>query len=294
MNGFNVVGTTSMVMVRRANAEPFIKWAGGKRQLLNELIHSLPFRFENYFEPFLGGGALFFKLCQLGKIKKAYLNDCNADLITAYRTIKEAPSELIEELQSGKYANDKTTFLSVRSWAPTDPIEKTARFIYLNKTAFNGLYRVNASGKFNVPFGKYEKPKICDAKGLLAVHQALQTDELSSMDFEAAVRKARKNDFVYFDPPYHPLSKTANFTGYTAADFIEKDQERLARCFKDLDKRGCLIMLSNSSTPVVKELYAEYNTRAVKANRMINCKADRRGKIQELLVTNYPMPSLFV
>lgn len=269
--------------------KPFLKWAGGKKQLLNKLLVLAPKEFDNYFEPFLGGGALFFKLAYLGKIKKAFLNDCNAELVSAYNVVKESPSELIRELGSGRYPHDQETFYKIRAEEYQNDIQRTARFIYLNKTAFNGLYRVNSKGKFNVPFGKHKNPTILDEENILAVHDALQKDEITCMDFEHAVERARKNDFVYFDPPYQPLSRTASFTGYTAQDFTEKDQQRLFNCFKKLDRAGCLVMLSNSYTPLIKDLYGEYNVQTVMASRAINCKADRRGKIKEVVIVNYPL-----
>jgi len=268
-------------------AKPFVKWAGGKKQLLSQLLAFTPLKFENYFEPFIGGGALFFKLHYLGRIKKSYLNDLNENLVTAYKTIKEKPQELIKELSSGKYKNEKETFYKIREEESKDQIKATARFIFLNKTAFNGLYRENSNGKFNVPFGKYTNPKILDKENILAVSKALQTDETTCLDFEKAVAQAKKGDFVYFDPPYQPISKTSSFTGYTKQDFVEKDQQRLFNCFKTLDKKGCLVMLSNSYSPLVKDLYAEFNQKIVMASRAISCKGEGRGKIKELIVTNY-------
>ena len=268
-------------------AKPFVKWAGGKKQLLSQLLAFTPLKFQNYFEPFIGGGALFFKLHYLGRIKKSYLNDLNENLVTAYKTIKEKPQELIKELSSGKYKNEKETFYKIREEESKDQIKATARFIFLNKTAFNGLYRENSNGKFNVPFGKYTNPKILDKENILAVSKALQTDETTCLDFEKAVAQAKKGDFVYFDPPYQPISKTSSFTGYTKQDFVEKDQQRLFNCFKTLDKKGCLVMLSNSYSPLVKDLYAEFNQKIVMASRAISCKGEGRGKIKELIVTNY-------
>ena len=268
-------------------ARPFVKWAGGKTQLLNNLTELAPSEFNNYYEPFLGGGAFFFKLHSLGKIKKSFLNDINQELVNAYKTIKEKPQELINELSSGKYANEEKTFYKIREENPKSNIERAARFIYLNKTAFNGLYRVNAQGKFNVPFGKYSNPKIPDAENILASSTALQTDEITCLDFEDAVEKAGKNDFVYFDPPYQPISKTSKFTNYTAKGFGEGDQARLFRIFKRLAKKGCFVMLSNSYSEIIKELYGEFNATIVLASRAINCKAEGRGKIKELLITNY-------
>ena len=268
--------------------KPFFKWAGGKRQLLKELLATAPPEFNNYYEPFLGGGALFFKLSYQNKINKCYLNDSNSVLINAYRVVKENPDKLIKELTSGAYPNTKENFLKIREAEPTDPIKATARFLYLNRTAFNGLYRVNSKGKFNVPFGKYDNPNICDQENIKAVSEALQKDELTNFDFQEAVNSTKKKDFIYFDPPYAPLNKTSNFTSYTKEDFTEKDQERLAELFKALDKKGCLVMLSNSDAPLIRKLYDGFSIKEVKATRMINCKAKGRGKITELIITNYP------
>ena len=272
--------------------KPFFKWAGGKRQLLNHLLHYSPSKFNNYFEPFLGGGALFFKLSQQNKIKKCYLNDFNKIIVDSYQVVKDNPKELIKELKNGKYKNDKETFLQIRAEEPKNKIKATARFLYLNKTAFNGLYRVNSKDKFNVPFGKYANPTICDEKNILAVSKALQKDELTCGDFEQAVKKAKKGDFVYFDPPYAPLSKTSSFTKYTKDDFNESDQQRLAETFKQLDKKGCFVMLSNSYAPLILDLYKDFNINVVKATRMINCKAEGRGKIEEVIITNYQQVTL--
>ncbi len=273
-------------------ARPFLKWAGGKTQLLSTLLANAPAQFNDYYEPFLGGGAFFFRLASLGKIKNSHLNDINKDLITAYRAVKERPEELIEALSSKKYKNDEATYYKIRAQEPASDIDVAARLIYLNKTAFNGLYRVNSKGKFNVPYGKYANPKIPDVKNLLAVNVVLQTDELTSLDFEAAVEGAKKGDFIYFDPPYVPVSKTSSFTGYTKESFGAADQQRLFGCFKKLDKKGCLVMLSNSYMETTSEMYKEFNITSVRASRVINCNPEGRGKVNELIITNYQIPSL--
>ncbi len=254
--------------------------------MINELILYTPIKFNDYYEPFLGGGALFFKLSKRNKINKCHLNDGNKILIDAYKTIKEHPKELITELKSKEYKNTKKNFLEIRAEKPTSLVKATARFIYLNKTAFNGLYRVNSKGGFNVPFGKYPNPKILDEQNILAVSKALQKDELTSLDFSDAVKSAKKGDFVYFDPPYAPLNKSS-FTNYTKEDFTEKDQERLADKVRELDNKGCFVMLSNSYSQLMLDLYKDFTTNIVKASRMINCKAQGRGKISELIITNY-------
>ncbi|MBI5635587.1 DNA adenine methylase [Candidatus Micrarchaeota archaeon] len=276
-----------MIIRNTMKAKPFVKWAGGKTQLLDKLLLYAPVSFENYYEAFVGGGAFFLKLSSMNKIKKLVINDSNLELTAAYRAIKETPRALIEELGSGKYVNDEETFYKIRRLKPTNDIEAAARFIYLNRTAFNGLYRVNSAGEFNTPFGHYKNPTILDEQNLLAVHEALQKDEIYFVEFEQAVSNAAKNDFIYFDPPYQPISKTSSFTKYTQKDFNENDQRRLAECFKRLDKKGCFVMLSNSDSPLIRELYSQYNIHIVKASRRINANGFGRGEINEVIVTNY-------
>ncbi len=272
-------------------AEPFLKWAGGKGQLLNDFVRLFPAKFNNYIEPFVGGGAVFFHLYSNGMLegKKSVLIDSNKDLITAYKSIKDNNKlrEIIKALSNGKYLNNEENFYKVREHEPKSDAEKTARLIYLNKTCFNGLYRVNSKGKFNVPFGRYNNPLICDSENLRAVNNALTYTELVNGDFTVVLEYAEKGDFVYFDPPYQPVSKTASFTGYTKDAFNEKDQERLAEVYKELDKRGCKLMLSNSDVKLIRNLYKGYRIEVVKAKRMINCKAAKRGAVNELVILNY-------
>jgi DNA adenine methylase len=272
--------------------KPFVKWAGGKTKLIPYLMHFSPYKFNNYFEPFLGGGALFFKLASVKKFKKAYLNDSNPVLINAFKVIKKSPQKLIRELSSELYQNYSDIYYQIRAEEPEDEVKKAARFIYLNKTAFNGLYRVNSKGKFNVPYGRYKNPKILDKKNILAVSKALKKDEITCLDFELAIKKAKKYDFIYFDPPYQPISKTSNFTGYTANSFSKEDQERLRECFNRLDKKKCYVMLSNSYSPFIKDLYENYTHHIVMAGRVISCKGSGRGKIKELIITNYKTSTL--
>lgn len=267
-------------------AKPFVKWAGGKRQLLEELTRGLP-AFEDYHEPFIGGGALFFKLEAMGRIKNAHLSDSNEDLINAYSVIKNEVFELMSELALPIYANNEAAYYKIRASNPASKVQRAARFIYLNKTAFNGLYRVNSKGGFNVPFGRYTNPKILDSENLLIVHRALQTDALYCSDFSIVLKNAKRGDLVYFDPPYMPVSKTSNFTSYTKDSFTEKDQEKLMKTFKELDTRGCRLILSNSYNDFIADLYSEFAPETVHANRMINCKGDRRGKVKELIVRNW-------
>jgi len=249
-------------------AKPFVKWAGGKRQLLDELTKGLP-AFNNYHEPFLGGGAMFFRLEAENRLKHAFLSDYNEELVNAYRVIKTSVFELMAELALQKYANEEKAYYKIRAVVPETSVGRAARFVYLNKTAFNGLYRVNSKGGFNVPFGKYDNPKILDGQNLMLVHRALQKDDLYCGDFGIVLKNARKDDLVYFDPPYAPISKTANFTGYTKNSFVENDQERLFKTFKALDHKGCFVMLSNSYSDYTNDLYAEFEPETVLASRAI-------------------------
>lgn len=264
---------------------PIVKWAGGKRQLISELLAKVPNDFNVYHEFFFGGGALFFELYNRGRIKKAYLSDSNPRLINLYDIVKTQPLNLIDELKSGKYINDEKTFYKIREWKPIDKVEQAAQFIYLNKTAYNGLYRENSSGKFNVPFGKYKNPKILDKENLLAVSEALSVAELNCGDFSQILKCAKKDDFAYFDPPYVPLNETSKFTSYTAKQFSFEDQKRLKQVFDALDKKGVKVLLSNSNTEFVRNLFDASQINTVIANRMINCKAKGRGAIKELLIT---------
>lgn len=269
----------------RVAASPFVKWAGGKSQLLPQMARFFPDQadFARYFEPFLGGGAVFFHL----QPSKALLSDSNAELIEVYRVVRDNVEELIRAL--GVHRNDPDYFASVRSQQTEHltPVERASRFIYLNKTCYNGLYRVNSRGQFNVPFGRYKNPRICDSEALRAASMALAATTLEVADFAAALKEAGRSDFVYLDPPYHPLSTTSSFTGYTASGFGEREQRRLASVYREADERGALVMLSNSDTPLVRELYSGFRIVPVLANRAINCRGDRRGPITEVLVLNY-------
>src|SRR3989339_256778 len=273
--------------------KPFVKWVGGKRQLLKQFreLHLYPpagFNSEKntYFEPFVGGGAVFFDLSP----KKAVLSDLNYELITTYNVVKNDVNKLIKLLKTYKY--DKDFFLDIRS-QPTkklSDIEIAARFIYLNRTCFNGLYRVNSKGEFNVPFGSYNNPLICDEDNLLKISRALSKVSINSEDYKNVLNKAKKGDFIYFDPPYYPVNRTSNFTGYTKEGFFEKEQTELRDVFVKLHKIGCFVMLSNSDTVFINKIYsgfANIKISKVQAGRAINSQASKRGKITEVLVTNY-------
>ena len=262
---------------------PLLKWAGGKSQLLSTFDNLFPRSFNRYFEPFLGGGAVFFHLLP----ERATLSDLNHELINCYQVVRDDVDRLIELLR--RHKNDKAYYYKVRAWdsRKLEPLERAARLIFLNKTCFNGLYRVNSQGQFNVPFGRYKNPKLCDEPNLHAVSQALSSVELRCAPFEEVLRQAKKGDFVYLDPPYQPISPTSNFTGYTKDAFAFEDQKRLCKAAQVLNRRGCRFMLSNSDNEFIRELYQEFQIVTVQANRAINCRADRRGRISELLIMNY-------
>lgn len=268
---------------------PFLKWAGGKGQLLKQFEKFFPEKFNNYCEPFIGGGAVFFHLYNTGRItrnKKATLIDSNEELINCYLVIKKDVNKLIRVLKNKKYVNEHDTFYRIRAEEPKDKIRRAARTIYLNKTCYNGLYRVNSKGKFNAPFGRYKNPQILNEKNLRAVSKALKNVSIKQGSFEKCLNDAKKGDFVYFDPPYHPLSQTSNFTSYTKESFGKEKQTHLSEVFKKLDKKGCKVMLSNSNTKFIKDLYRGVDIETVKAKRAINCRATGRGIIYELLIKN--------
>lgn len=269
--------------------QPFLKWAGGKRQLLPILKTKVPKRYNRYYEPFVGAGALLFEI----QPKKAVINDINSELINCYNVIKEDLDDLIQDLSQHK--NEKEYYYRVRDldrsadYRNLSDIQKASRIIYLNKTCYNGLFRVNSQGQFNVPFGKYKNPKIVDEIVLKAINHYLTNNsvEIRNLDFEDALSDARTGDFVYIDPPYDPVSDTSSFTGYSVDGFGKEEQNRLKSVFDSLDERGCKVMLSNSATPFILDLYQDYHHITVEAKRNINSVADGRGKIDEILVTNY-------
>ena len=274
-------------------AKPFIKWAGGKTQLLPQLRAAAPQRIATYYEPFLGGGALFFALQREGRFERAVLTDLNDELINAFVQVRDVVEEVIaalraHEMDYGPGASRRADyFYTVRKNVQLGfPVERAARMIFLNKTCFNGLYRVNSRGEFNVPHGSYAKPTICDEDGLRAASQALQDVEIRTSDFEAAIRDAKPDDFVYFDPPYVPISDTSNFTAYTADLFGLDEQCRLADAAEGLASRGVSFMLSNSNHPDVQDLYQTrgMSTRDVVAGRAINSVGTARGSVAEYLI----------
>lgn len=269
--------------------KPFLKWAGGKRQLLSVINERIPGKFSTYYEPFVGAGAVLFDM----QPKKAIINDANKELINVYKVIKNDIDELILDLKN--HVNEENYYYDVRKLDRTDgyknmsDIKKASRILYLNKTCYNGLFRVNQQGQFNVPFGRYKNPNIVNEETLRAVHDYLNNNDIRilNVDFEEAIKYMRKEAFVYFDPPYHPISDTSSFTGYTTDGFDAEDQKRLKKLCDSLDDRGCRFLLSNSSADLILDLYSDYNLEYVDANRSINSKGDSRGEIEEVLVRNY-------
>jgi len=269
----------------------FLKWAGGKLQLIEQFENLFPHNFRNYYEPFVGSGAVFFYVKSKLKPNKVILSDTNEELINCFVVVRDKPSELIELLLKHRKKHSKEYYYAVRSIKSDrlDSVNRAARLIYLNKTCFNGLYRVNSKGQFNVPFGDYENPSIFDKNTVFQASRVLQGVHLQVMTFEKVLDFAGKDDFVYFDPPYIPLSKTSSFTRYSKSDFSMKEQKQLSEVFGILDSRGCFVMLSNSDHALTRELYRHYekNTVVVRAKRMINSVGSQRGAINELVVTNY-------
>ena len=269
---------------------PVLKWVGGKRQLLQTLTPMLPKKINNYCEPFLGGGAMLFYL----QPRKAFINDINANLILVYEIIRDDVENLIDALS--KYKNDAETFYAVRDldrdkikYAALSEVERAARIIYLNKTCFNGLYRVNNAGEFNTPFGSYKNPNIVNAPVLKAVSKYFNSVDITitSLDYSEVLTSITPKTFVYLDPPYDPVSDTANFTGYVKGGFSREDQIKLRDCCDDLNERKIKFMLSNSATDFIREIYANYNITTVKAKRAVNSVASKRGDVEEVVIRNY-------
>jgi DNA adenine methylase len=270
----------------KRGALPLLKWAGGKRALLTDLLRYVPAEFPRYFEPFAGGATLFFNLAP----QQALLADANPHLISLYETVRDQPQALMQALDRLQpHVLDAEFYYQLRA-CQTDtlePVQRAARLIYLNKTCYNGLYRENRRGQFNVPFGRYHRPPaLYNPDNLRAAAAVLAKATLLCSDFEQAVAGAEPGDFVYFDPPYVPLNATASFTRYTRASFGEPQQRRLAEVFRALAQRGCRVLLSNSDTPLVRALYSDFPCEVVRASRNINSRADGRAQIAELLICN--------
>ena len=277
-----------------SDPKPFVKWVGGKRQLMQELENNFPKQFGTYHEPFLGGGAVMFNLLANEPQLSCNVSDFNSDLILAYVTIRDKLGKLIESLEnhSKNYHKDSVEYYyQVRKQEPKQQIEKVSRLIFLNKTCFNGLYRVNKKGQFNVPLGRYTNPNIVNKENLTAVSKILQTEKIkiSCRDFEAVLDDAKKGDLVYFDPPYQPISSTANFTSYTHRDFTEDDLERLADLANQLSSKGCHVLLSNSNSKTVKNHFSgkHWSISKINANRAINSNPAKRTGHKEIIIKNY-------
>ena len=268
-------------------SKPLIKWVGGKRQLIEQIKKYMPQNFNNYVEPFVGGGALFFEL----KKNNSIINDFNAELTNLYEIVKSKPNELIKDLKKHKTTEDY--YYTIReldrkdSYKKLSKIKKASRFIYLNRMGYNGLYRVNSKGYNNVPFGKYINPMILDESNILSCSRILQTTTILTGDFEQVKPYIKKGDFVYLDPPYVPVSSTANFTSYTPQGFDFNMQIRLKFFCDYIHSIGAYFMLSNSYTDLILELYSDYTIKTVEASRALNCKSSGRGKVNEVLVFNY-------
>jgi DNA adenine methylase len=264
---------------------PVLKWAGGKSQLLPEILQRLPKQIETYYEPFVGGAAVFFALASEGRFRRAVLSDKNRDLVEVYEALKEEPEKVIEKLRRYRTQHSEESYYEVRAKVPRTRWGRAARIIYLNKTGFNGLYRVNKDGRFNVPFGRYAKPNIVDEPRLLAAAEVLAKVEIRVADFEETCKRARRGDAVYLDPPYLPVSTTAHFAEYHSEPFGLAEHERLARVFSNLAGRGIVAVLSNSNTEDTRRLFARHSVDIVSARRSINSDRTRRGPIGEILVT---------
>ncbi len=277
-------------MKKNMLVQPFLKWAGGKRQLLPEIRKFIPLEYTTYYEPFIGGGAVLLDL----QPNKAVINDINKELINLYQIIKDNVDALIEELK--KFKNEKDSFYEIREldrdkekYGELTSVQRASRIIYLNKTCYNGLFRVNRAGEFNTPFGNYKNPNIVNEITLKAVSTYFNKANLTFFctDFEEALKRAGKGSFVYLDPPYDPVSDTASFTGYDRGGFNKSEQTRLKVICDKLNERGAKFLLSNSSTEFINELYKGYKIETIQAKRSINSNPDKRGEIDEVLVRNY-------
>lgn len=277
--------------------KPFVKWAGGKRQILDKLNQYVPTKYNCYYEPFIGGGALFFDLSP----KKAVINDSNVELMNVYNVLRDQDKyskmckilNLYEALNNEKFYYEIRNMDKEKSFRRISDYKRAARTIYLNKTCFNGLYRVNKKGYFNVPYNKKEHVSTYEGQNLLTIHMLLNMNDIKILcvDFEEAVKEAKKGDFVYFDPPYD--SEVHTFNSYTEEGFGKEEQIRLSKVFKDLDKRGVMVMLSNHNTSLINSLYKEFNINVIEAKRCINSKGTKRGKVEEVIITNYEVDTSF-
>lgn len=279
------------IVMKNTLVTPIVKWVGGKRQLLPEILPLIPKKYSTYVEPFIGGGAVFFEL----QPKKAIINDYNTELINVYKTIQTQPEELITTLEVHNQHNSSEYFYSIReldrksSFNDLTEVQKAARVIYLNKTCYNGLYRVNSSGQFNSPYGKYKNPNIVNAPTIKAMSKFFNASEIKILngDYKQALKGLRKGAFVYFDPPYAPISLTSSFTGYTELGFGLEQQEELKKECDKLTQKGIKFLLSNSDCEFIRDLYKDYNIKTIPAKRFINSNVNKRGEINEVLIYNY-------
>lgn len=272
--------------------KPFVKWAGGKRQIIDKLMMYAPYEYDTYFEPFIGGGALLFELSP----KKAVINDYNDELMNVFRCIKDENKfmKMCSELNHHEANHSEEYYYEIRNkdrdktkFSKITDYKRAARTIYLNKACFNGLYRVNSKNEFNVPFNRKKQVNTYDGQNLGIIHSYLNFNDITilNVDFEEAVKNAKKGDFIYFDPPYD--SETSTFNSYTENGFGKEEQIRLSKVFKELDKRGCYVMLSNHNTTLINELYKGYYIHLIEAKRNINANGRKRGKVEEVIITNY-------
>lgn len=286
--------TSRVKILHTVRARPFLKWAGGKSRLSKQITDFFPKNFDRYFEPFLGGGAIYFAISP----REGVLNDLNKYLIGTYEIIRDNPYGLINklksiseiyhslssiEMKSDYYYKARAQYNSIHSVN----LDKAALFIFLNKAGYNGMYRENSKGEYNIPFGKHEKCLICDEANLLRVANDLKDIKFTSTDYKDALKAAKRGDLIYLDPPYFPLSKTAKFTEYQAGGFSVREQEVLKGIYDDLHSKGCYVMMSNSYCDEIRDMYADYNLNVIEVGRTINSKKGERGKIKEYVVTNY-------
>lgn len=289
----NVLGIEFQLKHEKVKLKPFVKWAGGKTQLLDKINEFKPPKFNRYFEPFVGGGAVLFDLMPF----KATINDMNYDLICVYKCLKNKAmfKDFIDMLIEHEKNHNEKYYYNIRDLDRKDNFKESsetfraARMVYLNKTCYNGLYRVNPSGYFNVPSAKRKKVNTFDRENMYNLHKYFLINDIKilSGDYSEAIKYARKGDFIYFDPPYDSIKNTKSFTSYTANNFNTDDQIKLAKLYKELSDRGIYLMLSNHNTDLIKELYSEFNIKVVKARRYINCNGDKRGDVEEVIITNY-------
>ncbi len=270
--------------------KPFLQWVGGKREMISQYEKYFPKKYNHYFEPFLGGGAMFFKLTPT----KSFLNDNNQELFEVYKGVRDFPELVISILKNLRDRHSKELYMKIREldrqydlYKDFRDYEIAARAIYLNQTCFNGVYRVNQKGQFNVPIGSSLNRLICDQDTILKASKVLKKASIQCVDFEKAIEKAEKGDFVYLDPPYYPVSKYSDFTRYTKEKFYQEDQVRLKESVDKLTKKGVYAMISNSDCDFIRNLYKGFEVKTVVSSRSLNCKSDKRGEVSEVLITNY-------